>query len=277
MSRVRVGRILLSSLLLGGTAFAGPRDFVVEHAGAGGTSQQAAPYIAKFLRHAETALGWPANSLNGEFFAEPNDAAKYIGEKKPGFGMVDPDVLLALKKRENLQVLASADSKNNLGKLHLVVKSPAYKSIDDLKGKTVISNHLQSPKYLMKVVFDGKIGEPDKYFGKMVEAPGMLKGVKAVDRGEADAVLLSDAEVASISKTTYPDLKVIWSSAELPPMAVVAFGKNAQPKDVEAFKKMLLGMCSDPKGAEVCKDLDITKFTPPADAAYQAAQKKFDK
>jgi hypothetical protein len=105
----------------------------------------------------------------------------------------------------------------------------------------------------------------------------MLKGVKAVDRGEADAVLLSDAEVASISKATYPELRVVWSSAELPPMAVVAFGKNAQPKDVEAFKKMLLGMCSDAKGAEVCKDLDITKFTPPADAAYQAAQKKFDK
>jgi len=265
-----VGLVLLVPQL----ALAGSRDFLIEHAGSGGTQQQAAPFVAKFLRYAEAALGWPANSVNGDFFSEPADALSAIAAKKPGFGMLDPDQLLELRKKESVEVLASATGKNQLGKLHLVVKNPAYKTLADLKGKTVVSNHLQSARFLSKVVFDGKI-DVKTHFAKLTEAPGMLKGVKSVDRGEADATLLSEEELVALKGMAYPDLHVIWSSETLPPTAVVAFGKNVQAKDKDAFGKMLLKMCADPKGAPVCKELDIVKFTPPAD--YDVAQKKFDR
>ncbi|MFI5290466.1 MAG: phosphate/phosphite/phosphonate ABC transporter substrate-binding protein [Polyangia bacterium] len=266
------------TLALASSALAGPRDFVVEHAGVGGTSEQAAPYLAKFLEYAEQTLGWPAKGSSAQFFAEPNAAfLQYLAEKKPGLGMIDPDQFLALRSKESLVLLATVYGKNqSLGHLNLVVKSPALKTLPDLKGKSLISSHLQSPKYLSKIVFAGKI-DVDSYFGKLVPATSMLKAVKAVDRGEADAALLSDDEVTALKSMAYAGLHVMWTSPALPPMPVVGFAKNSSAKDRAAFAKMLLGMCADPKGGEVCKALDIEKFGPPAKAAYEAAEKRYGK
>lgn len=268
---------LALTVALASPALAGPRDFVIEHAGVGGDAQQAAPYIQKFLEYAEEKLGWPKGSAKGEFFPEPNDEfMSYLAEKKPGFGMLDPDQYLALRKSHDLQVIASVQGKNQAAKTYsLLVKDPAYRSLADLAGKTLVSNHLQSERYLSKVVFDGKIDVKQHFQAKPVAS--MLKAVKAVDRGEADAALLSDEEVEALKGMAYKDLKVIWTSAELPPMPVVAFGKNASAKDREAFAKMLPGMCTDPKGAEVCKALDITRFTAPEKAAYEQAARRYDK
>ena len=261
---------------LAGVAHAGERDFVIEHAGVGGTSEQAAPYIQKFLEYVEVAAKWPKGSSTGQFFPEPDAEFKeYLAKKKPGLGMLDPDQFLELMKKESLTPIATVVGKNqSLGHLNLVVKSPTLKTLEDLKGKTLTSTHLQSTKYLDRLVFADKIAV-EKHFAKRVPAASMLKAVKAVDRGEADAALLGDEEVAALKGMSYPDLHVIWTSDALPPMPVVAFNKNVKPAEREAFAKVLLGMCADPKGGEVCKALDIEKFTPPDKAAYDAAIKAY--
>ena len=63
-----------------GTAFAGGRDFIAEHAGAGANAQNAQPYIDQFLRIAETLAGWPANSAKGEW-VDDIKAAVHLGGK----------------------------------------------------------------------------------------------------------------------------------------------------------------------------------------------------
>jgi ABC-type phosphate/phosphonate transport system substrate-binding protein len=266
---------------LAGPAAAGPRDFVIQHAGVGGDTQQAAPYIKKFLEYAEQALGWPAGSATGDFFPEADaDFKKYLETKKPGLGLIDPEQFLELKKKENLTIIGTVVGTNqSMGHFNLLAKDPALKALPDLKGKKVVSNHVASEaskKYLSKIVFEGKI-DASKHFGAITPVASMLKAVKAVDRGEADVALLSDDEVAALKKMSYPEVKVIWTSPALPPMPVVAFGKNATPKDRDAFAKMLLGMCADPKGTAVCKALDITEFKPADKAAYDAAAKRWDK
>lgn len=274
---------LVFSCLIAGSAFAGPRDFVIEHAGAGGDQEQAQPYIQKFLEYVEQALGWPKGSASGAFFPEPSpEFQKYLDAKKPTIGLIDPDQYLTLRKKYDLKVIGTVVGKNQShGHLNLLSKGGAYQTPDDLKGKTLVSNHVQSEAYLSRVVFDGKVGEVGKHFGKLEPASSMLKAVKAVDRGLADAALLSDEEVTALKAMAYPDVKVFWSSQVLPPMPVVAFGKNMNgpeaKKERDAFAKMLVGMCRDPKGAEVCKSLDITEFKGPEKAAYDAAVKRFDK
>src|SRR5689334_21008985 len=105
-----VTSIALSAALSSGVAFAGPRDFVVEHAGIAGAAENSQAAIASFLRLIEEALGWPANSAVGQMFEDSASANKYVAEKKPGFGMVDPDYLAELKKKGGVTVLASADT-----------------------------------------------------------------------------------------------------------------------------------------------------------------------
>jgi ABC-type phosphate/phosphonate transport system substrate-binding protein len=270
---MRATLICVTMTLVASAAWAGPRDFVVEHAGVGATTEQAAPYLEQFMKYTETALGW--KDLKGKVFAEPGpDLKKHIDTEKPGFAMIDPDQWLEMAKKENLVLLATVTGKNqSLGHLNLVAKDPALKDLAAMKGKSVASTHLQSPKFLSAVAFDGK-ADVEKHFGKLVPKGSTLKVAKAVSTGEADLALLSDEEVAWLKTSPYSDLKVVWTSEALPPMSVSAFGKNSKPADREAFSKMLLGMCADAKGADICKAMDITKFGPPDQASYDAAMKK---
>jgi len=271
---MRTTSICVTWLTLVTTAWAGPRDFVVEHAGVGATTQQAAPYLEQFMKYTEAQLKW--SGLKGQFFPEPDaEFKKFIETEKPGFAMIDPDQYLEMQKAQQLTLLATVFGKNqSLGHLSLVAKDPALKDLAAMKGKSLASTHLQSPKFLSRVVFDGK-ADVEKHFGKLDPKGSTLKVAKAVSNGEADLALLSDEEVAWLKGSPYSDLKVVWTSGELPPMSVAAFGKTSKAADREAFAKMLLGMCADSKGGEVCKAMDITKFGPPDQAAYNAAMKKF--
>jgi ABC-type phosphate/phosphonate transport system substrate-binding protein len=189
--------------------------------------------------------------------------------------MIDPDQYLELAKKEQLTLLATVEGKNqSLGHLHLVAKDPALTTLESTKGKSVASTHLQSPKYLSKVVFDGKV-DVEKHFSKLDAKGSTLKAAKAVNNGEADLALLSDEEMSWLKGSPYAGLKEVWVSGALPPMSLSALGKNSKLADREAFTKTLLGMCSDPKGSEICKAMDITKFGPPDQASYDAAMKKF--
>jgi len=155
-----------------------------------------------------------------------------------------------------------------------VVKDPALKSLADLKGKKVSSNHFASPKYVSKVAFDGKT-DVEKDF-VMVKATAPSKPLKDVENARADAALIDDEQLAQM-KEIAPDLKVIWTSPALPPTPVVAFTKNSTPADRAAFAKALPKLCKDAKGKEVCESMFIDTFAPVDKSAFSAAEKKYDK
>ncbi len=275
-SAFRFGLVLTMGLAAA-PALAGSHDFVIQHAGAGGNSQSAAPYIDEFLRYAESVLKWQANSAKGEFSLDQAAAVQYIEQTKPGFGILDPSVFLDLQKKYDLQPIASVQGDNQLsGHLSVVVKDGKLKSLTDLKGKTVVGNHLENAKFLTRIVFQDKLdAEKDL---KLQPSASPLKGLKAVSRGEADATLVDDAQLANM-KQLDPGLRAIYKSPSLPPTPVVAFGKNTTQAERDAFAKMQFSACSDSKGggAKVCDDLKIKKFTPPDKAAYEDAVRRYSK
>jgi ABC-type phosphate/phosphonate transport system substrate-binding protein len=267
--------IFLGTLLVSSAAFAGGRDFVAEHAGAGANATNAQPYIDQFLRLAEGLAGWPANSAKGEWVDDAASLDKAISERKPGFAILDPEIYLDLRKKESLEPIAEVKGKTfNKGHYSLIVKGTTFKTLADLKGKKLSSNHLGSPKYVSRVGFDGKI-DVATYFTLMKTAQPS-KPIKAVDRGEADAALIDDEQLAQM-KEIAPDLKVIWTSPALPPTPVVVFTKNASAADRAAFAKALPKLCSDPKGKPVCESMFIDTIAPPDKAAFDAAARRFDK
>jgi ABC-type phosphate/phosphonate transport system substrate-binding protein len=258
-----------------GTSFAGGRDFIAEHAGAGANAQNAQPYIDQFLRITESATGWPANSAKGEWVDDMKGAEKAIADRKPGFAILDPEVFFELRKKEALEPIGEVKGKTfNKGHYSLVVKDAALKSLADLKGKKVSSNHFVSPKYVSKVAFDGKT-DVEKDF-VMVKATAPSKPLKDVEAGRADAALIDDEQLAAM-KEIAPDLKVIWTSSALPPTPVVAFTKNVTPADRAAFAKALPTLCAGGKGKEVCESMFIDQFAPVDKTAFSAAEKRYDK
>jgi ABC transporter, phosphonate, periplasmic substrate-binding protein len=270
---MRIG-VVLGSLLLAAPVLAGSHDFVIQHAGSGGNTQSAQGYIDQFLRYAEGALKWPANSAKGEFFTKQAEAKAFIDQAKPGFGILDAPVFLDLQKSDDLVVIASVEGTNQLsGHLSVLVKDPKLKSLADLKGKKILSNHVDNPRFVSTIVFRGALGEKDVTFE---QTPSAFKGPRTVSAGGADATLVSDTELAAMNLKQL-GLQVIYKSPTLPPTPVVALGKNSTPAEREAFTKMLMKMCGDPKGSEVCKALEITKFTPPDKAAYDDALRRYAK
>jgi ABC-type phosphate/phosphonate transport system substrate-binding protein len=264
-------------LVCAGSARAASTDVLVQSATSGGTPENSKPYLEQFVAYAQKSLkGW--KPITAVFFQEKKGADQMMIDKKPGFAMLDIDAFLELRKREELVVLAQVEGPlYQLGHLHVVVKDPALKTLEDLKGKVVVSNHLGSPRFLQKVVFDGKI-DPATFF-QLQPTTSPMKGLKAVDRGEAAATIVDDQQLANMKTLPFgAEMKTIFSSAALPPTPFVALGKNAQPEERIAMQKMVLAMCGDKKGgAEVCKAFQITKFEKPNAAVFNEAIKRFDR
>jgi hypothetical protein len=260
-------------LLLAAPAFAGPHDFVIELAHVGGGQSAAQPYIDQFMRYAEQALGWPANSAQGSFADKAAAAEAYIAQQKPGFGIFDLEVFLALHKKYDLIPIASVKIAG-LENAHLsvVVKDPKYKKLADLKGKTIVSNYLDNPKFLSRVAFAKDAFDFEKD-ATLQPTASSLKGLKAVRDGTAEATIVDDGQLANM-KGIDPGLHAIATSSALPPTPAVSFGK--QP-DADKFAKMVLGMCGTANGGNVCKALRIEKFMPPEKAAYDDAVRRYEK
>lgn len=270
---------LLAVLTTGASArqaLGAPSDFIVESTTSGGTPETARPYLDLFAGYAQSVLkGWKPITM--AFFADRKAADQAIQAKQPGFAMLDADLFLELRKREELIVLAAVEGPiHTRGHLHVVVKDPAIKTLEDLKGKVLVSNHLQSPRYLSKVVFDGKI-DVETFF-KLQPATSPMKGLKAVDRDQAAATLVDDQQLAGMKTLPFgASLRAIFSSSALPPTPFVAVGKNTKAEERLAVEKMIFGMCGDKKGAEVCKALQITKFSKPDAQIYNEAIRRYDR
>lgn len=257
-------------------AHAGAKDFAVYTTRLGGDSESAQPYIDKFAAQLETALKWPKGSVKGSFLPSRKEALAYLTAKQPGFGVMEPALYFELRKEQKLESVVQIDSADlNAGKLHLVVKDPALKSLADLKGKRLMTGLADSPKYLGRVVL-GLKDDPTTYFS--LKGTGVAtKGVRAVLRGEADATLLDDGQLEAAKKMEGGDaLRTIYSSPALPPVVVVTLGPALSADERKKLAQALLTMCGTPDGAAVCKEMHIGKFTPVSTDLFKTAQTKFE-
>ena len=269
-------RVIAASLLFTASVFAGEHDFLAEHAGAGATAANAQPYIDQLLRQVETMAGWPANSAKGAWVDDEKAAEKAIAELKPGYAILDPEVFLALRKKDGLEPIAAVKGATfNKGHYSLVTKNPALKSLADVKGKKVSSNHFASPRYINKVAFDGKIDVEKDFVIEKAVAPS--KPLRSVINGSADAALIDDEQLAKMKDIEGGDqLKTIWTSPALPPTPVVAFEKTTTAADRKKMAATLEKVCSDAKGKQICDSMFIDKFAPVDKAAFVEAAKKYD-
>lgn len=256
-------------------AAAGPRDFAIFVTRLGGDAEAAQPYITKFLASLEEAMNWPKGSAKGAFLPTRKEALAYIEAQKPGIAILEPSLYLELRKAQALAPIVQVDSQDLVSqKLHVVVKDPALKTLADLKGKRLWTTLGDDPTYLTRVVLNGAV-KPDHFQLKAVGQA--MKAVRGVLRGEADAAIVDDEQLAAAQKMEGgAGLRSIQASPALPPMPVVTFGKNVNPADRQLLSKVLVAMCGTPKGGEVCKEMHISKFAPVSTKDLVAAQRRYE-
>jgi ABC-type phosphate/phosphonate transport system substrate-binding protein len=258
-------------------AGAGPKDVVIHVTRLGGDSASAQPYVDRFLRYVESEAGWPPSSMKGAFFATRKEAQDYIAAAKPGIGLMDPPLFYEIRRRGRLRVILQVEGKELASeRMHVVVKDPAVKDLKDLKGKRLWTTLAEYPKYLGKVVLDGR-ADPAAHFA-LKQIGQALRGVRAVLRGDCDATILDDEQLAKAKEMEGGnELRAIYSSPPLPPIPVVLFGQALPAADRDALVKAVTTMCGTPKGGAICKEMHVGRFLPADAALFSDAQKRYGK
>lgn len=271
--------LALGAWVLGAAApaQAGPHDFVAYVTRLGGDSDVAQPYIAKFTRYVEGEMGWAAGSAVGKFFSGRKDAQTFIDAQKPSFGLMEPALYAELRKDQGLDPLVQVVSPDlNTARLVLVVKDPAIKNLDDLKGKRMFTQLSDVPRYLSKIVFGGKVDAATFFVLKPTKQA--MRGVYAVVRGDAEAALLDEGQFEAAKKIEGGGtLRALYVSPPLPPLVLAALPKHLAAADRPKLAKVLLTMCGTASGADICKEMRITRFAPVDGATWKALQAGYDK
>ncbi len=235
-----------------------------------GSPGQAQPYVDKLMEAAKAANGWDA--VEGKYVTKKKAAKAYIQEKHPQFGIFSLPSFLGMRKDQGLEVVGVADVDAAGGrKYHLVSKTA--KDLAGCKGQKVASNHFGQKKFLENVVSSGAFTLKDF---EVVKTKRPVQTLKAVVKDEAVCALIDNAQLAELAKVEGgAAVKPVWSSAELPPMAVVAFSGVGAAERAK-FKSTLGSLCSG-EGKSHCDKVGIKAIRPADDSAFSSVIQTYGK
>ncbi|MFH2010588.1 MAG: PhnD/SsuA/transferrin family substrate-binding protein [bacterium] len=269
--------VILGTLLWTPRANAGSRNLLICIPGSPGTSATAQTYMAPFYRRIESLATWQVGSLQGSYQPTYSGCLSKINSWQPGFAVMSQGVYLEHRKALRLNVIGSLQMFAGAGKqLYLVVKKGSFKTVADLQGKRLTSNHLEETKFLNKVMFGGKIDVTRHFLLKQVSQT--TKGMRDVVRGRADATIINDDELRTMNGRSWRNtLQIIHKSPRLPGAVLVAFGKWASRVDLAQMKKVARTMCAGPGGRKLCRASGIQSAGAATQATYGRIIRLFGK
>lgn len=253
----------------------GPRDVAINVTRLGGNSVLAQPYVDRFLRYVEGAAAWAPSSMQGSFLVNKRQVLEYVARNSPGIGIMEPPLYFEFRKAWQLQPILQTESQDLVSeRLHLVVKDARFRTIADLRGKRLWTMLAEYPRYLSKVVLGGQVDAATHFtVGGIGKA---MKGARGVLRGDCEATLLDDQQLAEARKIEGGSaLRSIYTSHTLPPLPVVVFGTGLKPADRDLLARALTEMCNSPKGGGICRKMHIGRFAPLNAALFDSLQKLY--
>ncbi len=274
-----IGLLVAAAAAFATSASAGEKDFVIWTPGIPGTSETAGPFINEFTKYIGNKRGWPPGSSTGIYCEDAGQFEKALAGK-PGFAMIPAWRYLQLACGKNApEPFAAVDGIAGMSsrvRFHIVVKKGTATTLEDLKGKRLISNHLfeQNHKFISRVLLGGKV-DIDTFF-QLKRTPSPLSGIfRPLASGEQDAALINDEQLNAPNKPPGLELTVVYSSDPIATFPLVAFPEQVKPAEREAVKKVLTGMCDDPAGKQVCASLQINRFVPLDAGSFDAAIQRY--
>jgi hypothetical protein len=242
---------------------AAPHAFVVLREHATGTASRAQPYLDQLLEVVAEQNHWP--KVTGRYFSERAPALDFVRQEKPEYGIVSLAAFLALKQSLSLSVIGEVIAPKAGGRQYFLVSKQAG-AAGVCKGRRVSTTFGSDPKFIDRVVAGGAFRLADF---TVTPARRPLEPLKQVLRAEVDCALIDDAQLESAQHIEQgAELKVVWRSAELPGMAVVAFPR-AELAVTRGFKQSLGGLCA--KAKQACASVGIERIDASDESRYRAA------
>jgi hypothetical protein len=269
-------RLLSTLTILTLPAVAMGHSLVICHVGGPGNTEQAKPVLDKFLRHVEQAGGIAKGSMSGEYHTAKESCLKYIDKNKPLFGVFDLATYLQLHRSYKLEPLACMGTMNSQ-RYHLLVRQGSFKNLKALKGKKLISNLVQDPRFVSRIILGGKI-DAAKHF-ELAHTRRPLKGIRKVARSRAEATLVDGLAYTHLAELKLPvKLVSIYDSPALPGLTLTVLGAQKGAKAKQVIRKMVKALpklCAGP-GKSMCQTFQVTSFTQVKPGSYVGLEKKYD-
>jgi ABC transporter, phosphonate, periplasmic substrate-binding protein len=218
-----------------------------------GSPSLAQPYLDRFVAIAAEQNDW--SDAKGVYYTNRNAAEAYIEEQKPHYAILSLAPFLALKDKYHLQVIGQVAVTLVGGKQYYLISKRAT-DFAGCEGKTLATDHADDVRFINTVVANGKFKLADF---KVLPTQRPLQTIKKVLDNQADCALIDDAQQNELSHLDGADgVRPVWTSAELPPMVVVAF-PDAPADERKRFQDNLANICDD-DGKSACAEVGIVSL-----------------
>ncbi|MEI7996250.1 MAG: sterol transporter periplasmic substrate-binding protein BstB [Methylococcaceae bacterium] len=255
--------IFIASLLFPIALYAAPDPemIVVCYPGGSVNAKDANGAMSSMLRVVERVGQWQENSFNSLFTAKADECRKQMTAKNPKFAITSLGLYLELRSQHNLVPVVQPKIKGSTTERYRVmVQKDKFKSLADLKGKTLGGTVLEEPAFIGKIVFAGKY-DPASFF-VLKPSNQAIRALRSLDKGELDAVILNEQQYAGLASLQMKTpLEAIFTSGEIPLMGVVANSVTTTAEERARFGKALEGMCTDTEGKKLCELFGVEAFT----------------
>lgn len=261
--------MLAVMLLAPRASFAGPHDLVIVRQGGPVDSDEAQQNVGNLLKQIAKAAGWAPESATAKYFNNAAKALKHITANKPGFIFTTPSFYLKYRKKLGLvPVNKISIGGSTQSSYRVVVKKGTSASLADLKGKTIAGSTLSDAKFVQKIVLEGALKMGKDVTGKAMSG---LPALKALNKGEVDAVVLDGQEYQSLPGLSFAsELETIYTSKPITNTGIMAIGKNTDDASIKALLAATKNFCSKAEGKDICATFQITGFEPASQADYKA-------
>ncbi|MCL7421211.1 MAG: PhnD/SsuA/transferrin family substrate-binding protein [Methylobacter sp.] len=265
---------LLASLAV--TAAPAAEMIVVCYPGGPVNTRDAQSAMGSMLRVVERVGQWPENRFDSLFTSKIDECRKQIAEKKPKFAITSLGLYLELRNQHNLLPVVQPRIKGRSSERYrVVVPKDKYKSLDELKGKNLGGTVLAEQSFIGKIVFAGKV-DPASFF-VLQPSSQAIRTLRALDKGELDAVILNEQQYAGLSSLhLQTPLEVVFTSEEIPLMGVVANSTTTTAEERARFGKALEQMCTDSEGQKLCDLFGVESFNAVDAAVFEPMVKLWD-
>jgi hypothetical protein len=216
-----------------------------------GSPTLAQPYVDRFTLLTAQQNGW--TSARGQYLSTRSAVRPFVEAHDPHFGMLSLAAFLALRKEYRLEVIGRVASTLAGGAQYFVVSKTA-RDLEGCKGKTLASDHTDDARFVERVVARRQFRLAEF---QVLNNRRPLQSIRQVLNGEAECALIDDAQLAELQHLEGGgDVRVVWRSEPLPPMAVVAF-PSAPVAERKTFQASLRGLCHDEPALTACREVGI--------------------
>ncbi len=229
----------------------------------GPSPKKVGKYIGQFVGIIADRVGIGEDSVTARYFTKPKAALDFLDENRGSFIISSLGFYLSRRKVLDLIPLARVElSADTSGRYYLIVKKETFKTMDELKGKTISGSALyEDPRFLNRIVFNNRVDIDSNFILKPTARP--LSAIRKLLKGNLDGVLLDEVQYKSLKSLPYfEDITVVYESPVLPEVGLMMIDTPSTRKLRDRLLEALLAMGESEEGAHAFKAFGLIGFKP---------------